>query len=73
MASVSEIVAAVGRANLREKLGVSDTAISNALSRKVFPPKWYRLLKSECEAINVDCPMDLFSFTPPTEQNTEAA
>lgn len=63
MTSVSEIVGAVGRANLRNKLGVADTAISNALTRRVFPPKWYRLVKSECEIIGVKCPLDLFSFT----------
>ena len=63
MTTVFEIVDAVGRANLRDKLGVSDTAISNALSRKRFPSKWYRLVNSECLSLGVECPMDLFSFS----------
>jgi hypothetical protein len=62
MTCISDIVSAVGRAGLRKKLDVSDTAISNALSRGLFPAKWYRIIHGECEAIGIDCPMAMFSF-----------
>lgn len=67
MNSISEIVTAVGRVNMRTKLNISDTAISNALARNVFPPRWYRLLRDECDVLGVECSMDYFSFTPAQE------
>lgn len=72
MSTVSEIVLQIGRANLRFRLGVSDTAISNALSRNKFPSKWYRVMLSECEKAGLDCPMDLFSFTEKTPEDRVA-
>lgn len=72
MTSVSDIVSAVGRAKLRLKLGVSDTAISNALARRVFPSKWYRVIARECEGLEVECPLDLFNFAADAEELAEA-
>ncbi|KQI66948.1 hypothetical protein AN189_17985 [Loktanella sp. 3ANDIMAR09] len=64
MKNVSDIVAAIGRSHLREVIGVTDTAISNALSKGAFPPGWYRIIKLECAAKQVSCPLDLFAFKP---------
>jgi hypothetical protein len=73
MTCTSDILAAVGRANLRKKLGVSDTAISNALSNGIFPAKWYLIVSSECTAINLDCPLALFSFSEAAPAEEDAA
>lgn len=62
MMSVSEIVGAVGRGSLRDKLGVGDAAISNAISRGVFPARWWGVLKAECDTIGIECPLEAFSF-----------
>ena len=62
MITVEQIVAAVGRKKLRDGLGVSDTAISNASARKAFPAKWYVVTREMCELHGVECPVGLFSF-----------
>lgn len=67
MTAVSDIISAIGRTKLREKLGVTDSAISNALARSVFPPKWYRIVKEECEEVDAECPLDLFGFMGPVD------
>jgi hypothetical protein len=47
---------------MRAAIGVTDTSISNALARGVFPASWYRALLAECEGSPDACSLDLFSF-----------
>ena len=62
MMAIPDIVAAIGRAKLRDTLGVSDAAISNAIARRAFPPKWFLLIKAQCDTLGIECPTVLFSF-----------
>lgn len=62
MTIASDIVAAVGRKNLRDRLSVGDTAITNALTRGCFPARWYLVVKAECDSLGLECPESLFGF-----------
>lgn len=62
MKTAHDIVQLIGHRNLADMLGVVDTAVSNAVARGMFPAKWYRIVKSECVKIDVDCPDELFNF-----------
>ena len=43
---------------------VSDTSCNPSMKRRIFPAKWYGVVSAECRIIGVNCPLDLFSFTP---------
>lgn len=49
---------------MSEALQVLPTAVSNAVTRKQFPPAWYYTCKSLADSKGVDCPKDLFGQRP---------
>ena len=75
MSTVEEICDKVGRVNLAARLGVTKAAITNAISDDVFPSRWYRVVKEECNAFGINCPIDIFGFRKPksTEKITNPA
>jgi hypothetical protein len=60
--SVTQICLAVGRLEIREKLSLSKSSLSNAESAGLFPSSWYLGIAELCEAAGVDCPDTLFSW-----------
>jgi len=76
MMTVIEIVEVIGRAHLASRLDVGRAAISNAISDEIFPAKWYRIVKSECDQAEISCPLSCFNFAwikLPAPQSDEAA
>lgn len=65
MKTSSDICDVIGRQRLAALLGVTKAAITNAASEGTFPPRWYRVIKAECEAKGEDCPPELFRFAEP--------
>lgn len=62
MKTVQDIVLELDRAMLRDELQVGDTAISNAVSRNVFPAKWFDVVEKMCASKEIECPRSLFAF-----------
>ena len=62
MKTPHEIVAALGRADLQETLGVPTSAVTNALARGDFPTSWYLPMKKLAKKKRVALPDELFKW-----------
>lgn len=60
--TASVICDALGRKAIADACGVGLTAVSNASVENRFPAKWFRVVRSMCDAVGQGCPEDLFSF-----------
>ena len=67
MMTVENICDQVGRKPLSEALNVSKAAITNAISEKKFPPRWYRVVTAICQDHGIDCEDELFAFIEPPD------
>jgi hypothetical protein len=75
MSTVRTIVDKIGREALAQEVGVSTSAVGNAVASGVFPASWYAAVSGACRARRIKCPMDLFSFkaAPKAVEQTRAA
>jgi len=62
MLDVRAIIAAVGSEKIQEKTGKSEHSVRAALRDKLFPAKWYPVIKELCEEVGQECPLYLFNF-----------
>ena len=63
MRDAEKIIEGIGRTQIREALGIGETAISNVLSRGGrLPASWYGPLKELCDREGVDCPISAFNW-----------
>jgi len=63
MTSAEDVIEVLGRKQIREFLGVGNTAISNALCREgKFPASWYGPIRQLCDEAGVDCPLSAFNW-----------
>lgn len=65
MMTVEKICDQIGRKPMAEALHVSRAAITNAISERKFPPRWYRVVIAICRDRGIDCDEELFAFIPP--------
>lgn len=75
MTTVSEIVERISRPLLGEMLGVKRQAITNAVSDRRFPAKWFSVIHDLCAERGIDCPRELFAFVAPpsTDDHSETS
>lgn len=67
MSDVKSIVAAVGSEKIQAKTGKSEHSVRAAIRDKLFPAKWYPVIKELCADVGQDCPLHLFNFIQPDE------
>ena len=60
MASVRDIIVALGRAELTASLGVSKAAVTNAIARDRIPETWRGVVTAMAALKAVDVPEDLY-------------
>ncbi len=73
MTQAQQIANSIGQRRLSKLLGVTPTAVNNAIKRdNVFPAGWYPIVKEACEAENVECPMGAFRWRDPAGQEGAA-
>jgi len=65
MMNTRKIIEVVGSDVLVQSLGVGKKSLSHAAICGVFPARWYVVIKNYCEAANISCPYQLFSFIQP--------
>lgn len=61
MMNVLDLFDALGRDTVRERLGVSPSQLSNAVSGNSMPSSWYVCIRSMCDEVGIDCPDGLFT------------
>lgn len=61
MMTVSEFMKAIGRNNVAA-LGISQQAISRAITEDVMPSGWYLAVRALCEEAGVEVPEHLFRW-----------
>lgn len=64
MNTVEAICDVLGRVPVALRVGVNKTAVSNAVTQGKFPSKWYLVLSEMCREAGIECPTELFTFTP---------
>lgn len=62
MKPIDKILSGVDRSTLRQRLGVGDTAISNAIAAGRFSSSWYEEVKALCDEAKIDCPLAAFKM-----------
>src|SRR6056297_748356 len=60
MITSRDIADRLGRKSIAERLGVGETAVSNAVVRGWFPATWSYLLEQMCNEEGIECPPALF-------------
>jgi len=74
MKNIEQICNAIGRKNLATSLGVSKSAVTNAIAAEQFPLAWYRIVKRECASRGIEYPSHLFKFIPvPSDDKNKGA
>ena len=66
MTTAKAIISRIGHAKLSQLLGVGETAIYNSATAGSFPAKWFWVIRSECDHLEIDCPERLFNFVSPS-------
>lgn len=64
MQTVEHICDKVGRIKLKDRLGVSKSAVTNAIANDRFPARWVEVVRSECKSLGIECPDELFGIIP---------
>lgn len=62
MSDVKSIVTRLGRRRIAERIGVSVSAVGNAVVDGRFPANWYGAMKEMCDAEGADCPLSIFAM-----------
>ena len=62
MDNVEAIYEKVGRDTLMRRLGVSKSAMTNALAAGRFPAAWFQIVRDACRELGADCSEKLFTF-----------
>lgn len=62
----------VGSDHIQKACGVSEYSIRSAKRGRQFPASWYGEIKKECDRLGLECPMELFSFKRPAQQDDAA-
>lgn len=72
MTDAKSFADAVGRKNIAAAVGVSLTAVSNAVTRERFPSSWFIACFQLALAARVACPPALFGMIAPySSQNVD--
>ena len=61
MMNVLDLFDTLGRDTVRERLDVSPSQLSNAISGNSMPSSWYVCIRGMCDGAGVDCPDGLFT------------
>lgn len=67
MQNVSDFINAVGRPHIMRVTGVKTAAVTNWIARGSIPPEHSDVLKKLASRRGVECPTNLFRFTPPAQ------
>lgn len=62
MLDTKTVADALGRRQIADRLGVGETAVSNAVVRGWFPATWFFVLQDMCREEGLDCPPWLFKM-----------
>lgn len=62
MNDVANLLDQLGRQTVRDRLGVSSAALSNAVRDGVMPSRWYLVVSVLCGETGCECPQHLFAF-----------
>lgn len=62
MMTAHELADAIGRQKMQDALDVGATAISNAVIRGWFPPKWFIVCSALAKEAGTECPPQLFGM-----------
>ncbi len=65
MANLSELVDALDRNVLCERLGITKAAISNVVTDGKFPPGWFQIIMARAHEKGLEVPHDLFKWRKP--------
>lgn len=65
MVSTTHIAKELGQRSMADALGVSPTAVNNAVSRGFFPTSWFLVVREMCAARGIECPDEIFNFKSP--------
>jgi len=63
-----DIIDHIGAAHIQSLVRVGPHAIRKAREVGRFPAGWYRVIKTECDRLGIECPMALFSFKYPASK-----
>lgn len=72
METTQHIAKALGQRSIAEALGVSPTAVNNAVMRGSFPTSWFFVVRDMCAERGVECPTDIFNFKAPSGASTSS-
>lgn len=68
MQSLTQIADALGRKELCSRLGISQSALFNALAAGQFPSGWFDIMMTLAQERRVVVPYESFSWRKPTEK-----
>jgi hypothetical protein len=71
MSTVSSICDALGRREIAAAVGVKPAAVSNAVFQERFPAKWFIVVSEMCASAGIDCPSEIFAFTPAIDRDDQ--
>lgn len=61
MMTVTDLLDTLGRDAVRNRLSISASQISNAVSENSMPSSWYVAIRKMCVSVDIDCPDHLFT------------
>ncbi len=73
MPTAASLVDAIGRGQIRKRVGVTSQAITNNLAEGTFPANWYEGMKELAGEAGQQCPMGLFRMRRSPNSNQEDA
>jgi hypothetical protein len=69
--TISDIISAIGADTIQARCDVGGFSIRAAKRDGKFPASWFDAIESECNAIGIACPRDLFAFKRPQDALTQ--
>ena len=67
MSKATDIIDALGRPAIKERLNVGMTTISAAYVDGILPSAWFNVIEKMANEKGIDCPRDAFRFKPTAE------
>ncbi len=62
MTTAKDIVDALGRPEIQQKLGIGTQSVTNCIAGNEFPARYYGGMKELADARGVELPLDLFNW-----------
>ncbi|GJM01936.1 MAG: hypothetical protein DHS20C08_04370 [Rhodomicrobium sp.] len=71
--TVKQLIYDIGRKELTSRLGVGDTAISEAIKRGVLPASWCPIVMDLAKEAGVEVPDSMFNWKIPANNDNHTA